>query len=185
MFYLLIPLVLIYLINLAILKKFKAKLRGRSLFKKIPVPENFKNNDYEEFKRLNGTDENGIVYITRDSMFEVMKKRGMRHLATSPISPQSDIPNPVAEEVNDQVNKIDIKKYGFSFYKKTASDITFYRKKRYPPNGWIELMEAGNIYTLTAGEGESETMKLANRYRIENQQQMDFFILNCTRIDNT
>jgi len=72
---------------------------------------------------------------------------------------------------------IDINKYGFELYLKATHGSLFYRRVF---NGfYIELVIAANIYSLTRkADTEDREMIIANRYRIDTQEQFDFLINN-------
>ncbi len=70
---------------------------------------------------------------------------------------------------------MDVSKHGFVLSRTSENGVFFYEKKT--QNFVIELMVATNVYSLEYTLNNN-TVKVANRYKVENQEQLDFLILN-------
>ncbi len=67
-------------------------------------------------------------------------------------------------------------KFGFNLYKTSESGCVFYRRQF----EWfyLELMVSADIHSLYMNTKGEKEMIIANRYKIDNQEQLDFLILN-------
>jgi len=70
-------------------------------------------------------------------------------------------------------NKIDVSKYGFELFKRSESKTEFYRRQF--DDFYVELMVAENVYSVFIEKKDSNIV-VANRYKVENQEELDFLI---------
>lgn len=69
----------------------------------------------------------------------------------------------------------DLSKYGFILNRGGNGDVEFYRREF---DGFsVELMVSADVYSLYLIDGETE-IKVANRYKVSTQEQLDFIIFN-------
>jgi hypothetical protein len=78
-------------------------------------------------------------------------------------------------EVSTDSPVIDVYKYGFVLSRTSENGVVFYKKEI--REFVVELMVAANVYSLEYNLN-GNTVKVANRYKVKTQEQLDFLILN-------